>query len=322
MARPLRIEYDDAVYHVCARGNEGRPVFRDNADRHCLLETLGEVCERDGLIVHVYCLMKNHYHALVQTPRGNLSKAMGWVQSTYSIRHNRRHHRSGHLFQGRFKAHLVETDGYAHSLIRYIHLNPVRSQNKKRASILAGKERHLKEYRWSSHRAYADVCSVREAPDWLCLDWLRYFGRTRRIAQAEYNRQIAETFGNVIANPFDELRGGLVLGRETFWEDIKERLSTSAEDHVIRWRDRASREEIRERVAELADQETDRRVRMWLRVRVGGESVTSVAQALGYRDASGVSRTVQRLEDRARDDKSLATHLQSLRQRVNRNARK
>ena len=131
MARPIRIEYAGAVYHVTARGNERKAVFRDDQDCGRFAETLAECVERFGLVVHSYCLMPNHYHLIAETPRGNLSGSLGWLQTTYSIRFNRRYRRSGHLFQGRFKALLVEADGYARELVRYVHLNPVRPRDKK-----------------------------------------------------------------------------------------------------------------------------------------------------------------------------------------------
>src|SRR5687768_14935552 len=133
MSRPLRVEYEHAAYHVTARGNERRRIFRSDADRELFLQTLAQTVALHGLVVHGFCLMPNHYHLLVETPRGNLSQATGWLQATYTIRFNRRHRRSGHLFQGRFKAHLIERDGYAPTLLRYVHLNPVRAREKKAA---------------------------------------------------------------------------------------------------------------------------------------------------------------------------------------------
>jgi putative transposase len=131
MARPIRVEFENAVYHVSARGNERRDIYRDVSDRRRFLETLEEAVERFGVVIHAYCLMPNHYHLLLQTPRANLTDAAGWLQTTYSIRFNRRHRRSGHLFQGRFKVQLVEADDYARQLIKYIHLNPVRNSGRR-----------------------------------------------------------------------------------------------------------------------------------------------------------------------------------------------
>ena len=111
MPRGLRVEFAGAVYHVMARGNERRDIFRDDRDRKRFLETLGEMAERFGVRVLAYCLMPNHYHLVMDTPRANLSQAMGWLQTTYTVRFNRRHRRAGHLFQGRFKAQLVDAGG-------------------------------------------------------------------------------------------------------------------------------------------------------------------------------------------------------------------
>ena len=140
MARPIRVEYADAVYHVTARGNERKPIYRDDADRERYTTTLEQTTERFGVVIHAYCLMPNHYRLLLQTPRANLSAAVGWLQTTYSVRFNRRHRRSGHLFQGRFKAHAVEEDTYAQELIKYIHLNPVRPKQKGKAVPMERKE--------------------------------------------------------------------------------------------------------------------------------------------------------------------------------------
>jgi len=130
MARPVRVEFADAVYHVTARGNERRSTFRDDKDRERFVKTLAEMVERFEVRVHAYCLMPNHYHLVVGTPLGNLSQAVGWLQVTYTVRCNRRWRRSGHLFQGRFKAQLVEADEYAQWLVEYVHLNPVRPRRK------------------------------------------------------------------------------------------------------------------------------------------------------------------------------------------------
>lgn len=208
MARPIRVEFTDAVYHVTARGNERKAIYRDDQDRQRFLETVAEAHDRFGVVIHAYCLMSNHYHLLIQTPRANLSAAVGWLQTTYSVRFNRRHRRSGHLYQGRFKAHLVEADEYAQQLIKTIHLNPVRPKDKRKPIPIARKG-ELDAYPWSSHRAYAGRLK-RLAPPWLCLDWLSYFGRIRRAAYVEYRGQIRQMFGQVVTSPWNELRRGRV----------------------------------------------------------------------------------------------------------------
>ena len=297
MARPIRVEYANAVYHVTARGNERKAIYRDDADRQRFLETVEEAVERFGVLIHAYCLMPNHYHLLLQTPRANLSAAAGWLQTTYSVRFNRRHRRSGHLFQGRFKAHVVEEDAYARELIKYIHLNPVRPQNK-RKPIPPELKDELTRYRWSSHRAYAGF--EKKPLAWICLDWLSYFGGTRRVGQAEYGRQIDQLFGQVIRSPWEDLRQGLVLGGDAVWQKVRGLIAETKGDEEIRWRQRADAEEVSRVVARLVAEESDRRVAIWVRVRLGGERMTAMAADYGYCDGSGIHRVVQRLDEKAR----------------------
>lgn len=314
MARPIRVEYANAVYHVTARGNEGKAIYRDDRDRHRFLETLEQATQRFALVVHACCLMPNHYHLLVQTPRANLSAAAGWFQTTYTVRFNRRHHRSGHLYQGRFKAHLVEADAYARQLIEYIHLNPVRPRDK-RKPIPPERKGELAKYRWSSHRAYAGLLKGRP-PAWLCLDWLSYFGRTPRTAQREYRREIAAMFGQVCRSPWEDLRHGLVLGGEELWNKARALLASSQGQEEIRWRGRADADEVSRTIETLVEQESDRRVAIWLRVRLGGQRMTDVARDYGYRDGSGVHRVVQRIEQRAKKDRVLARRMQAFAKHV------
>src|ERR1035437_5993712 len=161
MARPIRIQYPDAVYHVMARGNQGRAVFRDLADRKRFLETLAEACAKTGWQVHAYVLMENHYHLLLQTPEPNLVEGMKWLQGTYTQRFNNRHRLRGHLFQGRYKAIPVDAQQghYFQVVSTYIHLNPARA-----GLIRIGQER-LKRYRWSSYPWYLNRAGKR--PGWV-----------------------------------------------------------------------------------------------------------------------------------------------------------
>jgi len=161
MARPLRIQYPGAVYHVMARGNHGQEIFKDDRDRQCFLETLGEACGKTGWEIHAYVLMADHYHLLVETPEGNLVSGMKWVQGAYTQRYNSRHQLFGHLFQGRYKAVIVDgrDEGYFQVVSTYIHLNPARAN-----LIRVGAER-LKRYRWSSYPWYLNRGGKR--PEWL-----------------------------------------------------------------------------------------------------------------------------------------------------------
>ena len=153
----LRVEYPGAVYHVMSRGNQGHAIFLADRDRKLFLDTLGEGCEKTGWIVHAYVLMANHYHLLVETPEGNLAAGMKWFQGTYTQRYNARHEVFGHLFQGRYKALIVDgsVDEYFQVVSTYIHLNPARA-----GLIRIGKDA-LSVYRWSSYPRYLSRSSGR-----------------------------------------------------------------------------------------------------------------------------------------------------------------
>ena len=159
MARALRVEYPGARYHLMCRGNQSRDVFQTQADADLFIRCLGEMCVRNQVVVHAWCLMSNHYHLLLETPRGNLVDAMKWFQGTFTQRYNARHKLWGHLFQGRYKAKLIDDkDGsYFRKVSEYIHLNPADA-----GLVHAGK---LQEYPWSSYPLYLKPPSKR--PEWL-----------------------------------------------------------------------------------------------------------------------------------------------------------
>ena len=129
MARPLRIQYEGAIYHLMNRGDRRQAIFRADTDRHLFIETLAATCERTGWQVHAYCLMSNHFHLVVETPRANLVAGMKWLLGTYTIRFNRRHDFCGHLFGGRYKAQAIDetTPNYLRVAADYVHLNPARA---------------------------------------------------------------------------------------------------------------------------------------------------------------------------------------------------
>jgi putative transposase len=142
------------------RGDRRESIFEDDVDRFRFLDTLGQVCHRTGWKIHAYVLMSNHYHWLLETPQPNLVAGMRWFQSCFTARYNRRHRRCGHLFQGRYKAALIdaESNGYFAAVADYIHLNPARAG-------LLGRRGRLQRYRWSSFPAY--LMPARERPVWL-----------------------------------------------------------------------------------------------------------------------------------------------------------
>ena len=203
MARPLRVEFSGAIYHLTSRGNARQKVFFTDADRELFLDTLSQVVSRYGWICHAYCLMANHYHLLVETPKANLSLGMRQLNGMYTQSFNRRHNRVGHLFQGRFKAILVEKESYLLELCRYIVLNLVRVKGK---GEIGG-------WKWSSYRATAGLASV---PEFLSTDWiLEQFGKNRAKAQKQYRAFVRE---GLESRPWEELKGQIYLGSEAFIE--------------------------------------------------------------------------------------------------------
>lgn len=214
MARPLRIEFSGAVYHVTARGNAGQPVFADKEDRATFLGALGEAVARFGWLCHAYCLMDNHYHLLLETPQPNLARGMRQLNGIYTQRFNRRHDRAGHLFQGRYKAILVEREAHLLELCRYIVLNPVR----------AGLTRGPGKAPWTSYRATLGQVAP---PPFLTVDWvLDQFGPDRAAAQEAYRRFVRA--GTEAPSPWDSLRGQVLLGGEAFVERLAPLLAEAA----------------------------------------------------------------------------------------------
>src|SRR5436309_1550477 len=198
MARPLPIEYPGAYYHLTSRGNERKAIFRDDRDRERLLELLARAVKDFHLRLHGYVLMSNHYHLLVETPRGGLSRALRYLNGVYTQAFNRRHRRVGHLYQGRYKAILVDKDSYLAELSRYVHLNPVRIRPQKEKSV-AEQWRVLEKYRWSSLAGYLD--------------------RSRRQLSVKYEEVLAESGGT--AKKYRQfIDDGLREGYETPWEKV------------------------------------------------------------------------------------------------------
>ena len=314
MARPIRVEFPGALYHITARGNERRAVFRDDEDRRIFLSTIDEASKEYGLRIHAFCLMPNHYHLLVETPRANLSRAIGWLQTTYSIRFNKRHRRSGHLFQGRFKAHLIDGEDYARQLVCYLHLNPVRPRDKN-AIVPADRRVLLDQWRWSSHLAYLGRAPV---PAWLCTGWLAFFGRTRRQALQNYQRLMDDAFGKTVANPWEQLRGGLALGDAEFQKRIDSLLSKRTGQEELKWAARAERGTQRSAAARaLAAKQPERPWQVWIRVHLGGERRVDIARAYGYKDGSAITQILKRLQRDAGSKPAIAGRMSRLETELN-----
>lgn len=219
MARPLRIEYPGALYHVMARGNARLPIYESPNDKRMFLALLAETVERFNWLCHSYCLMENHYHLLVETLDPNLSQGMRHLGGVYTQRFNRRHDRTGHLFQGRYKAILVEKEAYLLELCRYIVLNPVR------AGFAARPEDHA----WSSYRATSGLI---KRPAFLSVRWLLdAFGSDPKKAKAEYRRFVQA--GMDTPAPEHGFVRKTIIGSREFVQSLKSRLTKSARDREI-----------------------------------------------------------------------------------------
>jgi len=240
MARPLRIEYCGAVYHITARGNERKPIFREGKDCQRFLEILSDLPQRFGAVIHGYALMGNHYHLLLETPMGNIAKAMHWVNATYTGYFNRTHGRIGHLLQGRYKGLLIEKERYLLAVSRYIHLNPVR------ANMVEQPE----QYEWSS---YAQYIGEQKRSLWLTCDWiLRQFSKDADEAKKLY-QEFAREGMRTQDNPFEHLKGGVVLGSQGFVDEINERMSIKRHREVPESRRLAKGLTIEETTAAVAE---------------------------------------------------------------------
>jgi len=216
MARPLRIEYPGALYHVTSRGDRQEAIFEDDQDRTAFLNVLGEVISRFRWRCHAYCLMGNHYHLMIETPEGNLTKGMRQLNGVFTQWSNRRHKRSGHVFQGRYKAILVDRDSYFLELARYIVLNPVR----------AAMVKHPKQWKWSS---YGATSGTAETLAWITTDdLLAQFSKRRAAARRKYQDFVAEGMGK--ESIWKDLQGQIYLGDDDFVEQMRSKLEEREED--------------------------------------------------------------------------------------------
>jgi len=218
MARPLRIEFEGAIYHILSRGNERRDIFLGDDDYDVFLSVLEEMSDRFEVDICAYVLMNNHYHLLIRTNQQNLSKSMQWLGTTYTRRFNLKHFRSGHLFQGRFKSILVQNDHYLMQLSCYIHRNPLR----------AGLVKRLADYRWSSYHTYAYKSSH---ISWLNTDLIRsqFKGEDSHKAYREQVQRYSEEEAKI----FENLRHGIVFGTRGYLNKVTEEYLTKEPDDEL-----------------------------------------------------------------------------------------
>lgn len=208
MARPLRIEFPGAVYHITSRGNEQKDVFRDDKDRTFFLDILAQSCNLFNWLCHAYCLMGNHYHLIIETIDDSLSRGMRHLNGVYTQKFNWNHHRVGHVFQGRYKAILIEKESHLLEACRYVVLNPIRAK-------LAADP---KQWQWSSYKA---TCGFEKPAACLTTAWiLQQFDQKPETANQKYRQFVQE---GVNARPiWEDLRSQILLGDEDFVEQFKD----------------------------------------------------------------------------------------------------
>lgn len=311
MARPQRIEYEGAVYHVTARGNERRAIFRDDADRERFLRILSESVERYAVRLYLFCLMTNHLHLVVETPRANLGQFMHRLQTAYTVYFNRRHTRCGHLMQGRYQARLVEKDAYILRLSRYVHLNPVFTAAARRRPL---RERitMLRRYHWSSYCSY--IGGVRPIGD-VDHEPILALVSPGSLRRAHAYRQFVESGIETIDATFLEAKSAspLCIGSEGFREKIRElyrslfETRTHQEDIAFRREGKVlSVDQIltvictrlavnREMLLRRRRNSFDRAIAARMLCHHGGLTQRQVAQILGIHNGASISRQLHKL---------------------------
>lgn len=202
MTRPLRLEFPGALYHVTSRGDQREAIYRDDTDRRAWLDILASVCDRFNFTVYGFCQMTNHYHVILETVDGNLSQGMRQLNAVYSQHVNRHHGLSGHVFQGRYHAVLVQKESYLLELTRYVVLNPLRAH-----AVVS-----LDQWAWNSHHF---MVGSKPVPPWLDADWtLGHFGSNRGDAIHAYQAFVLAGMNG--ASPLDKVRHQLLLGDDEF----------------------------------------------------------------------------------------------------------
>ena len=241
MSRPLRLEFPNALYHVTSRGDRRENIYDDSTDKELFRSTLARVINQFNWVCYAYCLMDNHYHLLIQTPDGNLSKGMRQLNGVYTQTYNRRHSKVGHLFQGRYKSILVDEEAYLLELSRYIVLNPVKAHLVK----------HVGDWPWSSYPA---MTGLSEKPDWLCVDdVLLQFSKQRKTAIRKYKEFV--TAGLKEGPIWNRLNNQIYLGESTFINKVQQHLKDQRTDLQI---PKVQKRTIANSIAEYENQSTTR----------------------------------------------------------------
>lgn len=314
MARPLRIEYEGAFYHITARGNEQRKIYYAEADYENFKSYLRDAQRKYGCVLHSYVLMPNHYHLLAETPNANIGKVMHYINGSYANHINRKRERSGHLFQGRYKAILVERDNYLLELSRYIHLNPVR------AKIVRKPEDYL-------HSSYGQFI-FKSKEDIVCPDFvLEMILKDGKNARKKYRDFVESGIKKILENPLKNVYGGAILGKEAFIkeslgklkngilkkEEIAHRRKLQAAygtDDVIKTicaYFKTSRQDVFKNKGEC------RNIAIYLMKKLTSMTNKQIGQLFGDISYSAVTKVYQRFSAKLRNNKSLRKSIEEIR---------
>ncbi|NLW35632.1 MAG: hypothetical protein GXY80_09165 [Syntrophorhabdus aromaticivorans] len=315
MARPLRIQYENAVYHVTCRGNDRQDIFADDHDRLRFLSLLQRSSQVYQVSVVAFVLMRNHFHLLVRTPLANLQEFMRHFNISYTSAFNRRHGRSGHLYQGRYKSFLIDADSYLLEVSRYIHLNPVRVGG---MSSPEEQKRHLEGYPWSS---YPDYTGRRVRHPFLETgEVLDLFHDDRKRAKRAYRSFVEKALTSSLPSPLEKGRGHGIVGEKGFLEKVrtalapsggsrrevpqKRRLAGKTEPERILHTVASSYKLSEEEILKKSFRGEARQILMEMLYRHGGMNNREIGEMLGV-DYSTVSVGRKRLADRMEHDRKL-----------------
>ena len=311
MARPLRIEYPGAYYHITSRGNEKKDIFKNQYDRKKFLSYLDSATQRYSAMIHVYCLMNNHYHLLMETPLGNLSQIMRHINGAYTSYFNKKHQRAGHLFQGRYKAILVNADEYAKELSCYIHLNPVKAEFAKKPE----------RYPWSSYCYYI---GREKAPGWLVRDFiLGYFGKRESSAMRAYSKFVGSRNDQNYISPLKDVVGSTILGNTEFVREIKDKyLKDKKKDRnlpaMMTLTKKVTIEEIEKGVESVfgVEHALTKQIKLYICHKYSGKKLKEIGLHYGLSE-SGVSQSSRRISLKIKEDRTLEKEIKKIEDKLN-----
>jgi putative transposase len=317
MARPLRIEYEGAFYHVTARGNERRRIYYSQSDYEKFKDYLKAAQEKYGYVLHCYVLMDNHYHLILETPKANLSRVMHYINGSYTNYINIKRKRSGHLFQGRYKAILIDRDRYLLELSRYVHLNPIR------AAVVAKPE----DYVHSSYRSFV----TRGKEDIVHCDLiLEMVSKGARGRPERYRDFVEEAIGRGLEDPLKGVYAGAILGRLSFINESLRRLG----DGILQREEISYRRELQagyesEEIIEaisgyftvsrddvLKDRAQWRNMAIYLMKKLTGMTNGQIGQLCGDLSYSAVAKAYQRFSVDLGRDKALRKKVETIRAKL------